>query len=75
MEQTLLVNNATRTVIQSAVKFPNSNIAIDFAETSLMPKKGVDKRRTDGGRRTADDGRRTTDGGRRTADDGPRSIL
>jgi hypothetical protein len=28
-EQTLLVNNATRTVIQSAVKFPNSNIAID----------------------------------------------
>ena len=50
---------------------------------------GVDKRRTDdgrrtadGGRRTADDGRRTTDGGRwtadsgrRTTDGGPRSIL
>jgi hypothetical protein len=31
---------------------------------------GVDKRRTDGGRRTADDGRRTTDDGRRTTDDG-----
>jgi hypothetical protein len=42
MEQTLLVNNATRTVIQSAVKFPNSNIAIDFAETSLMLKKYVE---------------------------------
>ena len=34
--------NATRTVIQSAVKFPNSNIAIDFAETSLMLKKYVE---------------------------------
>ena len=38
----LLVNNATRTVIQSAMEFPNSNIAIDFAETSLMLKKYVE---------------------------------
>jgi hypothetical protein len=29
----LLVYNVTRTVIKSIVKFPNSNIAIDFAET------------------------------------------
>ena len=41
-EQTLLVNNATRTVIQSAMEFPISNIAIDFAETSLMLKKYVE---------------------------------
>ena len=39
---TNLANNATRTVIQSAVKFPNSNIAIDLAETSLMLKKYVE---------------------------------
>jgi hypothetical protein len=32
-----------QTVIQSAVKFPNSNIAIDFAETSLMLKKYVEE--------------------------------
>ena len=32
--------------------------------------QGVDKRRTDDGRRTADRGRRTADGGRRTADRG-----
>ena len=36
--------------------------------------KGVDKRRTDGGRRTADGGRRTADGGRRTTDDGRRTA-
>ena len=35
---------------------------------------GVDKRRTDGGGRTADGERRTTDGGRRTADDGRRTT-
>jgi hypothetical protein len=29
----LLVNNATRTGTKSAVKFPNCNIAIEFAET------------------------------------------
>ena len=37
-------------------------------------ESGVDKRRTDGGRWTADDGRRTMDGGRRTADDGRRTA-
>jgi hypothetical protein len=36
--------------------------------------KGVDKRRTDGGPRTADRGRRTADGGPRTADGGRRTA-
>ena len=39
-----------------------------------MYEPGVDKRRTDGGRRTADGGPRTADGGRRTADDGRRTA-
>ena len=64
--------------IPDAINNRLSNISSD--EQTFY--SGVDKRRTDGGRRTADDGRRTTDGGRRTtdggrrtADGGPRSIL
>jgi hypothetical protein len=39
-----------------------------------MSNPGVDKRRTDGGRRTADGGPRMADRGRRTADGGRRTA-
>jgi hypothetical protein len=63
--------------VSSCSKIFISIFFIDFLNLDFvisLRKTGVDKRRTDDGRRTADDGLRTTDGGRRTADDGRRTA-
>jgi hypothetical protein len=56
--------------VTTLTDFASNVVILFFSICHYFNAMGVDKRRTDGGRRTADGGRRTADGVRRTADRG-----